>query len=266
MESPYLHVTVDQFEKACNQQGVSFGYELRIATMHIGYKHARELAPQIADILMYQGAKLASGVIADPVFPQDNVCTALHSMINASVAPPQPGEDAVSFAQSSFRDVQRCDDAEGLFAMTFSELKHFRPGSAITHGGRIYLDQHGSAAILQKSTEYSSGVALKDGLYIGGIPIPRGALLHLMAGDDDFPGYDVLPKDQFTTRSLSDITKIAFVRLSAFASEPEQREVDLATEDTIGTNAFSLLSKIAVAELQPLVQNAVSVMSSAKGV
>ncbi len=252
MLKPYTHITVGQFEDACNVQDVYLDYDLRIASMLIKHKNAREYAPEIADLLMRGRTNLASEIIEDPVYPEDNICVILRSLINASIQPPEIQPGILSSEASTFTDSRRCIEAEDVFALTLNELSSFNHGDSVNQGGEIFIDESGQAAILRKASGFSSAILLKK-VFIGGIPMPIGSLLHLEAGDV-LSGYNVLPRDRYRVRAASEITKIAIVRLSAFASDPAQREIGADSLKAVGEEANQLITNLKVEDMQPLVQ------------
>ena len=192
---------------------------------------------QAGDLLRKQpGTKLANGFVPEGEATDGTARRVLAAIINASLDPGSFVSPDRTFIGKEVRKVAVCDLAERYFADTIAHMEHVLdpahheapPDDYDEMGYQVIVGADGQAIAIRKSGAHNSTLSLVD-LTINGIPYPAGSLLRMEVTsdpvEDNITTLDV-PDGEFTIIDSSQVTNVAFMRLSAWALVPAERAVD----------------------------------------
>lgn len=184
--------------------------------------------------------RLAREVVPDETIrqipPQDIAARSLVQIANTSIT--RQRSAAISFASKGMCRYYVCDLTERFFASTFNFVateESFLDNQVLGYtrdGYQIITDQSDQPVLLRKRRGQQTALSLTP-LAINGVTYPLGSLVRYDLGrdfdrDPRRPGRyapEPLQDGQQEVLPLSEISRISFLRLSAFALPPDRRHV-----------------------------------------
>jgi hypothetical protein len=160
-----------------------------------------------------------------PALADDFIMNTAGQIVNASVEPLPADPSVFSLERLKASYLSSCSAAEEGFARTVVQMSKIDPSGkmeapfqAFTHDDQVVL--------LRKTDGLPSALSLSE-IRLNGVPFPPGSLFSVLTNarvKEDFAYTHGRDKPQIL--STNEISELAFLRLSAFAFEPEEREAE----------------------------------------
>jgi len=194
----------------------------------------------VASELVQSKRELANGTIRKtPRIVRDTPANTLVDILNDSVERWDRADQITIDDRATANDYDSCPHAEIYFLEALEELEQTEPGERPNLTQQI-IHQDGKALIFRKKTDISSGLALEP-IKINGISYPPGSILAVKSQIR----YSPTKERRFRVIPFSEVEKLTFVRLSAFALRPDERrksftfDTEYFNDDPYGWELFA---------------------------
>lgn len=196
-----------------------------------------------ASRLAQSQGELASGTIRKTNrIARDTPANTLVEILNGSVKR-WDQEHTITIDQTASTNIlDSCPHAEIYFLEAIEELDKTEVGSMPNLTQQI-IHQNGKALIFRKKIDIPTGLALEP-MVINGVIYPPGSILAVKSQKSG-PARE---KTGFKTLPLSEIERLTFLRLSAFALRPDERsksfryDPEYFDDDPYGWDMFSTIT------------------------
>jgi hypothetical protein len=267
--------TYGEFAALCKEQNVGLydGLERDQPALSFTWEPTqvlRAIAQAGVILRVKPGARLVRKPVVFNDTKPDFSLKVLGDIVNATYSPAAPSIRRPAFSSpKTAGHLCVCEEAEGKFLDTVRDLTDKTSDQSDDFGCEI-MTVVGRPTFLRKSGIVASSLSLRP-VIIGGIPYPAGSLLRINLPDEvneeGTPTYPNVPYRAYKVTPVVSFACIGFLRLSAFALPPaERQEVFDASDSTTDPATIALFNTTTIEKICASIESTVPRLNASASV